>query len=230
MKALILVIFFLSHNLYSINIVDNFGNISSNNEYDNKIHSVFVQILNISAEQSVKIASSKNGFYSNPMIKIPFPKSVINLKSKLVTLGLKKQIEEFEYKINIAAEKASKQAVNIFILEINNLKMNDVKKIINSDKGQATKYFKNICYVNLYNSFLPIVTQNLNNEKASMIWSSLLKRYNNIPFVKKIEFDLYDYVTQKAIDGIFVLMAENEKNIRLNPKESKSDIIINFFN
>ena len=71
--------------------------------------------MNTSVEQAVKKASSKNGFYSNPSIKIPFPESTNNIKSKLIALGLKKQIEEFEYKMNVTAEKASADALNIFL-------------------------------------------------------------------------------------------------------------------
>ena len=99
MKTLVLFIFFLSHNLYSNNFVENLGKISPSNEDDSKVYSVFVQILKVSVGQSVESASSKNGFYSNPRIKIPFPESGINIKSKLVSFGLKKQIDEFEYKM-----------------------------------------------------------------------------------------------------------------------------------
>ena len=230
MKTLVLFIFFLSHNLYSNNFVENLGKISPSNEDDSKVYSVFVQILKVSVGQSVESASSKNGFYSNPRIKIPFPKSDINIKSKLVGFGLKKQIDEFEYKMNVAAEKASKDALNIFLKEIKNLKTNNLKKIIDGDKDEATKYLKNNCYMHLYDSFIPIVSQKLQNENVINMWDLLVSRYNNLPFVNKTEFDLYDYVTNKTIEGIFVLMAEYEKNIRQNPKSSKSNLIINFFN
>ena len=229
MKTLTLFFFFLGHSLYSNNIIVNLGNISSNND-DNKIYSVFVQILNVSAEQSVKSASSKNGFYKNPIIKIPFPESAIDIKSKLVAFGLKKQIEEFEYKMNVVAEKASKDALKIFLQEIKNLKINNLKKIIEGDNDEATKHLKHNCYTYLYDSFLPVVSQKLENEKVVNMWRLLTNRYNKIPFVKKIEFDLYDYVTNKTIEGIFILMSEYEKNIRQNPKSSKSSLLINFFN
>ena len=86
------------------------------------------------------------------------------------------------------------------------------------------------CYTYLYDSFLPVVSKKLENENVINMWGLLLNRYNNLPFVKKIEFDLYDYVTNKTIEGIFVLMTEYEKNIRQNSKSSKSDAIKNFFN
>ena len=229
MKTLTLFFFFLCHSSFSNNFTENLLNISSNNEDDKKIHSVFVQILNASVEQAVKKASSKNGFYSNPSIKIPFPESTNNIKSKLIALGLKKQIEEFEYKMNVTAEKASADALNIFLQEIKNLKASNIKKIIDGDKDEATQYLKKNCYTYLYDSFLPIVSKKLENENVVNLWSILLNRYNNLPFVKKIEFDLYDYVTNKTIEGIFVLMTKYEKNIRHNSKSSKSDIIKNFF-
>ena len=229
MKTLTLFFFFLCYSSFSNNFTENLLNISSNNEDDNKIHSVFVQILNASVEQAVNKASSKNGFYSNPSIKIPFPESTNKIKSKLIALGLKKQIEEFEYKMNVTAEKASADALNIFLQEIKNLKASNIKKIIDGDKDEATQYLQKNCYTYLYDSFLPIVSKKLENENVVNLWGMLLNRYNNLPFVKKIEFDLYDYVTNKTIEGIFVLMTKYEKNIRHNSKSSKSDNIKNFF-
>ena len=129
-----------------------------NIENNKMIISVFVQILNVSVEQSVKSASSKNGFYSNPRIKIPFPKATNNIKSKLIALGLKKQIDEFEYKMNATAGKASNDALDIFLQEIKNLKVSNLKKIIEGDKDEATQYFKkiviHICMIVFYQLLL----------------------------------------------------------------------------
>lgn len=230
MKILTLFLFLIGISLQSNNIIESSTNISSSNIENNKIFSVVVQILNVSAEQSVKSASSKNGFYSNPKIKISFPKVTNNIKSKLIALGLKKQIDEFEYKMNVTAEKASNDALDIFLREIKNLKASNLKKIIEGDKDEATQYLKKNCYVYLYDSFTPVITKKLDDENVVSMWNLLLNRYNNIPFVKKIEFDLYDYVTNKTIDGIFILMSEYEKNIRQNSNSSKSNTIINFFN
>ena len=229
MKILTLFLFLIGISLQSNNIIESSTNISSSNIENNKIFSVVVQILNVSAEQSVKSASSKNGFYSNPKIKISFPKVTNNIKSKLIALGLKKQIDEFEYKMNVTAEKASNDALDIFLREIKNLKASNLKKIIEGDKDEATQYLKKNCYVYLYDSFTPVITKKLDDENVVSMWNLLLNRYNNIPFVKKIEFDLYDYVTNKTIDGIFILMSEYEKNIRQNSNSSKSNTIINFF-
>lgn len=230
MKILTLFLFLIGISLQSNNIIESSTNISSSNIENNKMFSVVVQILNVSVEQSVKSASSKNGFYSNPRIKISFPKATNNIKSKLIALGLKKQIDEFEYKMNVTAEKASNDALDIFLREIKNLKASNLKKIIEGDKDEATQYLKKNCYVYLYDSFTPVITKKLDDENVVSMWNLLLNRYNNIPFVKKIEFDLYDYVTNKTIDGIFILMSEYEKNIRQNSNSSKSNTIINFFN
>jgi len=230
MKILTLFFFFIGLSLQSNNIIESSTNISSSNLDNNKKFSVFVQILNVSLEQSVKSASSKNGFYSNPRIKISFPEKTNNIKSKLIALGLKKKIDEFEYKMNAIAEKAANDALDIFLREIKSLKASNLKKIIEGDKDEATQYFKKNCYVYLYDGFMPVVSKKLDDENVVNMWNLLLNRYNNLPFVKKIEFDLYDYITNKTIDGIFVLMSEYEKNIRQNSNGSKSNTIINFFN
>lgn len=214
-------------------IISNFiysNNINSNIESDSKIYLTLIQVLEISVEKSVNEVSLKNGFYTNPLIKISFPNLNENVKKKLLSFGMKKQIEDFELKMNVAAEKASKDALIIFLQEIKNLDINILKKCIDCDKDEATQYLKKNCFIHLYNRFLPIISENLDNENVVYMWNVLLNRYNNLPFVKKIEFDLPDYVTNKTIEGIFIIMSKYEKNIRQNTKNSKSNLIINFFN
>tara|TARA_B100000674_G_scaffold52546_1_gene36313 strand:- start:1034 stop:1705 length:672 start_codon:yes stop_codon:yes gene_type:complete len=223
MKKLILFFLIISNSIYS-------NNINSNTESDSKIYLNLIQVLEISLEKSINEVSSKNGFYTNPLIKIPFPNQNENVKKKLFSFGMKKQIEEFEFNMNVAAEKASKDALNIFLQEIKNLEINKLKKIMDGDKDEATQYLKKNCSIYLYDRFLPIISEKLNNENVVNMWDVLLNRYNNLPFIKKIEFDLPDYVTNKTIEGIFILMSKYEKNIRQNAKSSKSNLIKNFFN
>ena len=158
MKILTLFFFFIAISLQSNNIIESSTNISSSNIENNNMFSVVVQILNVSVEQSVKSASSKNGIYSNPRIKISFPKATNNIKSKLIALGLKKQIDEFEYKMNATAEKASNDALDIFLREIKSLKVSNLKMIIEGDKDEATQYLKKIvmyiCMIVLYQLLL----------------------------------------------------------------------------
>ena len=223
MKKLTLFFLIISNFIYS-------NNINSNIESDSKVYLTLNQVLEISVEKSVNEVSIKNGFYTNPLIKISFPNLNENVKKKLLSFGMKKQIEDFELKMNVAAEKASKDALIIFLKEIKNLDINKLKKCIDCDKDEAAQYLKKNCFIYLYDRFLPIISENLDNENVVYMWNVLLNRYNNLPFVKKIEFDLPDYVTNKTIEGIFIIMSKYEKNIRQNTKNSKSNLIINFFN
>ena len=102
--------------------------------------------------------------------------------------------------------------------------------ILNGKDNAASTYLKKQTSDILYNKFKPLVTQSTKNVQLSKYWKVLLKSYNKVPLVKKINVDLEDYVTQKTIDGLFLLLEKEESNIRNNPKARSSDILRKYLN
>ena len=182
------------------------------------------------SELSVKKASSLNGFYQNIAIKILVPKEANKMKDKLIKLGFKKNIEDFELSMNRAAENASKNILNIFIESINKITLRDAFSILNGEDDAATNYLKKETQQFLYNSCRPIISKAMEDVKVNKKWNSLVTKYNSIPLTEKINPDLEDYITNKTVNGIFVLIALEENKIRKNPSARTSEILKKVFN
>ena len=178
---------------------------------------------------SVDLASAKGGFNNNKFIRIPFPEEAINIKNTLSNVGFNGKVEEFEYSMNQAAETASKKALSIFMDAIKKMSINDALTILNGEHNAATFYLKNNTHEFLYSEFKPIIISAMEKVDIAKKWNPLIKKYNAIPFTKKLNPDLEDYITTKTIDGLFILIAEQEKEIRTNPEARVTDLLIKIF-
>lgn len=178
---------------------------------------------------SVDLASAKGGFNNNKFIRIPFPEEAINIKNTLSNVGFNDKVEAFEHSMNQAAETASKKALSILLDAIKKMSINDALTILNEEDNAATIYLKNTTDGFLYSEFKPIIISAMDKVDLAKKWNPLIKKYNTIPFTKKINPDLEDYITTKTIDGLFILIAEQEKEIRNNPEARVSDLLIKVF-
>lgn len=187
------------------------------------------EALIIGASNSAKNASKQGGFNNNPAIKIPFPKNAEKMKKTLVEVGLRSQVDKFEYVLNEAAEDASNFAKEIFINAVKKMTIQDAISILKGDDNAATMYLKAQTSKELYIKFKPVVRSSIEKVKLTKYWSSLAETYNTIPLTKEINTDLQDYVTNQAIKGLFLLIAKEERNIRNNPKARVSEILQKVF-
>ena len=226
MNKLLLIFFFLSTQLIaqiSINKLTNSTLIAkdllaSKVLTNNDISVGLKETLAIGAESSVDLTSRKDGFYSNELVKIPFPKDAYKIKKNLLKLGMDSKVLEFEYLLNKAASEASELAKDILLNEISNIKMNDALAILDGEDNAATKYLMLNTSKKLYIKFKPIVEESIKNVNLVKVWNFLILKYNSIPLTKPVELHLDEYVTKKTIEGLFKLIEIEEKNIRTSPK------------
>jgi hypothetical protein len=179
--------------------------------------------------ESVKIVSALDGYWGNPEIKIPFPAEAKDMESKLRAMGMSKKVDEFNESMNRAAEKAAIEAKNIFITAIKNMTVRDAINIVKGTDNAATMYLKNNTSPELIGKFTPIIKSSLDNVNATKYWSDLISVYNKIPLVKKMNPDLPQYVTQKAIDGLFIMIAKEELKIRKDPAARTTELLKKVF-
>jgi hypothetical protein len=179
--------------------------------------------------ESVKQVSVLNGYWGNPEIKIPFPSEAKEMESKLRTIGMGKKVDEFNESMNRAAEKAANEAKPVFIAAIKGMTVRDAINIVKGSDNAATMYLKNNTSPELITKFQPIIKTSLDNVNATRYWTDLITTYNKIPLVKKINPDLNEYVTQKAIDGLFIMIAKEELKIRKDPMARTSDLLKKVF-
>ena len=204
--------------------------INSNSKKSKKeISKGLIAALKQGSQYAVKEASKKGGFNNNQLIRIPFPKEAKKIKKTLSEIGFKKSIQEFELKMNEAAENASKEALDILINEVKNIKIKDAFKILKGEENAATLYLKEQSYSSLQSKFSPVIIKSMEKIEIYKYWNPLIKKYNSIPFSKKINPNLEEYITAKAIDGLFILIEKEEKEIRQNPERRLSDILKKVF-
>lgn len=185
--------------------------------------------LQIGAVNASTKASSKGGFNTNNFIRITFPEDLQNMKSMLQKAGMQQQIMQFENKLNETAEEASHSAKDIFISTIVNMKVDDALFILQGDDNEATKYLIRETSQKLYDIFLPVVIKAMDKTMVGSNWKLLNRRYNSIPFVKKNDIDLNEYITQKTLSGLFILIEKEEKNIRNHPSARVTEILQKVF-
>ena len=179
--------------------------------------------------QSVKLVSLVNGYWGNAEIKIPFPPEAREMESKLRAIGMGKKVDEFNLSMNRAAEKAASEAKPIFISAIKDMTVKDAINIVRGPDNAATTYLKNTTSPQLIQKFQPVIKTSLDSVDATRYWSDLITIYNKIPLVKKMNPNLPEYVTQKAIDGLFTMIAREELKIRKDPLARTSDLLKRVF-
>lgn len=158
--------------------------------------------------------SLQDGYLKNLDVKILFPEEAKSVENTLRSLGLGSMCDQVITSLNRAAEDAAKEAKPIFTDAIKQMSFQDVQKILLGEKNAATTYFKQTTTDSLSAKFSPVIDASLKKVDATKYWSDVMTRYNKVPLVKKVNTDLTAYVTQKAIDGLFVEIAKEELKIR----------------
>ena len=185
--------------------------------------------LNVGIDNAGVKASALDGFNKNELIRIPFPKEAKKMEDKLRMVGMGAKVDSFELALNRAAEIAAKKAAPIFIEAIKSMNVRDGMNILKGEDDAATKYLQKSTKDSLYDTFKPIVKAALKQVKVTQYWNPLASRYNKIPLTTKVNPDLEDYTTQKAMEGLFTLLAQEEKKIRDQPAARVTDLLKKVF-
>ena len=179
-------------------------------------------------EQVTKLTAI-DGFYKNDAVKILMPEELQMVDASLRKLGLSNLADDGIKALNRAAEDAVKEATPIFVNTITNMNITDAKNILMGNENSATTYLQGSTSKDLYAKFSPVVQESIGKVGADVIWASIIKKYNTIPFISKVNPDITDYVTNKAMDGVFKMIAVEEKNIRTNLKSRTSSLLKQVF-
>lgn len=175
------------------------------------------------------LVSQVDGYFKNPEIKIPFPPEVQKVEDRLRQIGLGSEVDKFVMTLNRGAEDAAKEAKPIFVEAIRSMTIEDAWSILRGEDDAATQYLKRTTSGLLKERFKPIIKNSLNKVNATKYYGEIVNRYNQIPLVQKVNPDLDDYATDKAIEGLFVMIAKEEKNIRENPVARTTDLLKRVF-
>lgn len=187
------------------------------------------EALKQGANKAGSTASQTDGFFKNPAIFIPFPPAAQKVKDNALKLGMHAQINKFEETLNRAAEEAAKSAAPVFVNAITSMTLGDGLGILRGSDTAATNYLRTKCTDSLKVKFRPIVAQATQKVELTKYWNPLATAYNKLPMVTPINPDLDGYVCERAINGLFKLVGDEEKNIRTNPLARGTDLLKKVF-
>jgi hypothetical protein len=187
------------------------------------------EALQIGTKNTVQRVSVHDGYFRNPKIKIPLPESVQKTEAFLRSAGIGGYVDDFELSMNRAAERAAPQAKKIFLSAIRQMTFADARQILEGHDNAATLYFKSKTYDDLQLVFQPPVHEAMNQVGVTRIYRNLNDQIRRFPFLDSFSFDLDQYVTSKALDGLFLILSEEEKKIREDPAARVTDLLQKVF-
>ncbi len=177
----------------------------------------FKEALDLGVKRAVELASRPGGFLDNPQIHIPLPEKLQTGANLLRGVGLGSQVDALERSMNVAAERASAEALPIFTKAITEMTFEDAKKLWKGGDTAITDYFRTKTFDSLYQKFRPTVHETMSQVGVVQMYNSLLSNPMAKMAIANTDLDLDNYVTRKSLDGLFVLLAQQEKAIRKDP-------------
>jgi len=188
------------------------------------------QALEVGTGNAVATVSRNDGYFKNPKIKIPLPENVKKVERLLRAAGFGYQVDQFELSMNRAAERAAPEAKSIFWNAIKQMSFADARQILEGPDDAATRYFQDKSTDRLQEIFKPITHQAMSEVGVTSYYQSIDDKIKTIPFAAdQMNFDLDQYVTDKALNGLFLMLAEEEKKIRQDPAARVTNLLKKVF-
>jgi hypothetical protein len=196
---------------------------------DTQIASGLKEALAVGTANAVGITGRTDGYFANQAIKILMPSQLRRMESGLRAVGFGPQIDELVLGMNRAAERAAPLAKPIFVDAITGMTFDDARKILAGGDTAATEFFRAKTTDQLTAAFRPVVSDAMSQVGVTRQYRDLVGRFEAIPFMKAEAFDLDGYVTGKGLDGLFLVVADQERQIRTNPAARTTDLLKGVF-
>ncbi|MFH1680419.1 MAG: DUF4197 domain-containing protein [Candidatus Eisenbacteria bacterium] len=187
------------------------------------------EALRVGTERTVASTGKVDGFFANQLIRIVMPEELESAAAALRTIGMRKQVDEFELAMNRAAEKSAGEAADVFWGAIKKMTIAEAFDILGGEETAATDYFRAHTSDELRRRFGPIVTDKMGEVGLYNAYNGLMDRYTALPLVEKPVFDLDEYITERALSGMFTVLASEEKRIREDPAARTTELLRKVF-
>ncbi|MBX7201214.1 MAG: DUF4197 domain-containing protein [Rhodospirillaceae bacterium] len=182
------------------------------------------QALEQGAAKAVDLLGKTDGFLGNPKVKIPLPDSLQQVEGVMRTFGMSKQADELVTTMNRAAEAAVPEAKKLLVGAVKGMSVDDAKGILSGGEDAATQYFKRTTEGPLGEKFLPIVKKAIAKVKLAEKYDQLAGKAAKYGLIKEKDAHLDSYVTQKTLDGLYLMIAEEERAIRKDPVSAAGNL------
>ncbi|MDA8429086.1 MAG: DUF4197 domain-containing protein [Geobacteraceae bacterium] len=211
-------------------VLDEAGGSPAHNLDDSTIARGLKEALATGTTRAVSAVSQHNGYFGNQAIKILLPEKIRRSADLLGRFGFQQQVDDFVLSMNRAAESAAPQATEYFVDALKAMSFDDARAILQGDATSATKYFRQKTGDKIYAAFKPVVAAHMKAAGVSRYYSQMMAKIDTIPFAGAVgTFDLDDYVTTKAVDGLFSTLGEEEKKIRTDPAARGTELLQKVF-
>ena len=187
------------------------------------------EALTVGTEKVVGQLGVTDGFNLDPKIHIPLPGTLKKVDTALSAVGMNSLTDELELRLNRAAELSTQKAKKLFIIAIQEMTIEDAKNILTGSEDAATQYLRKTMGPGLNEEMQPIVQKSLASAGAIKVYDDMMGEYAQIPFMPDVKANLNNYVVEKAMDGIFYYVAQEEKAIRENPFARTTDLLKKVF-
>jgi len=188
------------------------------------------EALATGTSRAVTSVSKKDGYFANRMIKIPMPEKLRTAADLVATLGFRQEVDDVILGMNRAAEKAAPKAAEHFMAALKSMTFDDARTILQGDNTSATEYFRKKTGEDIYREFRPVVSSSMQDVGAIKSYRQMTERFSAIPYAGHLAaFDLEAYVTDKAVEGLFIMLGEEEKKIRTDPAARGSELLRQVF-
>ena len=194
-----------------------------------KIIAGLKEALSIGTGNAVLDVSHVGGYFKNQEIKILLPQEIQKTGDMLRKFGFGKVVNDFEHSMNTAAEQAAPKAKTIFFDAITQMTFDDARRILNGPDTAATDYLRAKTSIAIAGLFRPIVTDSMNKVGVTRLYKQMVEPLKMLPIASPVPVDLDAYVTERALSGLFLMVAEEEKKIRLNPAARITDLLKDVF-
>jgi hypothetical protein len=234
-RGIILSLFFViicavpSHAGFFESIFKILGGPASQDADNSTIISGLKEALSIGTRNAVEDVSQANGYFGNETIRILMPERIQMVADVLGKVGYQEEVDEFILSMNRAAEKAAPQAASFFIDAIKDMSFADAQEILNGGDTAATDFFKDRTSEKLYAAFKPVISSSMDKVGTVHAYKEMMGQYQSLPFVGKESLDLDHYVTNKALDGLFYMVGQEEKKIRNDPAARVTEVLEKVF-
>jgi hypothetical protein len=185
------------------------------------------EALNVGTSNAVHFTSRTDGYYRNPQIKIPLPEKVVKAENLLRMAGMGPKVDAFELSMNRAAERAAPEAKALFVQTIQQMSFSDARKILNGRENEATLYFRDRTYTQLAQRFKPLVHTAMSEVGVTSAYQKMTAGLSSLQLGESLDLD--QYVTGKALDGLFFMLAQGETKIRQDPAARVTDLLKKVF-
>ncbi|WP_290652327.1 DUF4197 domain-containing protein [Aquisalimonas sp.] len=203
--------------------------VDSAEQDEGRVAGALREALRVGTERTVERTAREDGYLGNARIRIELPDELQSAATRLRAAGLGSQVDELERTMNRAAESAAQEAASVFADAIRNMRPADVYAVLNGEDAAATAYLREHSESELRQRYQPVIQGHMEQTGVYRVYQPLRNTYNQLPLLGELDLDLERYVTDRALDGLFTVLAEEEARIREDPRARTSELLRDVF-